>query len=228
MVTTVTFDANALAKIEEYPVVVSALKEGSVKGYFSQTYYSLEGIQKLDRAEVLAKTTVGSRSTSPNKHAANIAIEVRHYRPPLDDKYQAAVQAALSLGLRALRGPSRWVDGLTVKDPDQSFYVVEPIEEVVAHRERANDVAAAIEKRGVGRAVALELGNQDNTFAGAAADSPKLWLQGLGHAKSKAEQKKSRKRLQSGRTATVSGPMLATESSCTVLKTLERTPVKIQ
>jgi hypothetical protein len=86
MVTTVTFDANALAKLNEHSTVLLALKEGRIKGYFSQTYCSLEGIRKKDRAEVLAKTVVGSRSMSPNKQTANISIEVRHYRPPMDDK----------------------------------------------------------------------------------------------------------------------------------------------
>jgi hypothetical protein len=91
--------------------------------------------------------------------------------------------------LRALRGPARWVDGLTVKDPDESFYVVETIQEMVAHRERVNEVAAAIEMRGVGRAIALRLGNQYNASAGVTADNPKLWLEGLGHTKTKAQRK---------------------------------------
>ncbi len=189
MVTTVTFDANTLEKINEHAAVVSALGDGRIRGYFSQTYRSLEGIQKKDRAEVLAKTNVASRSTSPNKQTANITIEVRHYRPPLDEKYETAVEKALSLGLRALRGPARWVDGLTVKDPDQSFYVVETIQEIVAHRERVNEVAAAIEMRGVGRAIALRLGNQYNASVGVTTDNPKLWLEGLGHAETKAQRK---------------------------------------
>ncbi|CAD6557177.1 hypothetical protein ACFQ3P_29400 [Paraburkholderia sabiae] len=189
MVTTVTFDANALARINEHAGVVSALGDGRIKGYFSQTYRSLEGIQKNDRAEALAKTNVVRRSTSPDNQTANITIEVRHYRPPLDEKYQAAVEEALSLGLRALRGPARWVDGLTVKDPDQSFYVVETIQEMVAHRENVNKVAAAIEMRGVGRAIALELGNQYNASVGVTPANPKLWLEGLGHAKTKAQRK---------------------------------------
>ncbi|WP_448166824.1 hypothetical protein [Burkholderia ambifaria] len=189
MVTTVTFDANALTKINEYAAVVSALGVGRIKGYFSQTYRSLEGIQKKDRANVLAKTNVVSRSTSPGKQTANIAIEVHNYRPPLDEKYEAAVEEALNLGLRALRGPARWIDGLTVKDLDQSFYVVETIQDMVAHRERVNEVAAAIEMGGVGRAIALRLGNQYNASNGVTADNPKLWLEGLGHAKAKAQRK---------------------------------------
>ncbi|WP_406867315.1 hypothetical protein [Paraburkholderia fungorum] len=200
MIRTVTFDANTLEKATrpercvgdphqaDYFVVHAALKDGRIKGYFSQTYCSLEGIERRERPEVLAKTAVGSHSTSSNKQAANITIEIRHHRPPLNDAYEKAVQAALGLGLRALRGPARWVDGLTRPDPDQSFYVIEPIEQVVAHREKANEVAAAIEQRGVGRAVALKIGNEYNKLAGVTSDKPKLWLQGLAHAQTSAER----------------------------------------
>jgi hypothetical protein len=137
MVTSVTFDANALARLKEHCEVLSALEEGRIKGYFSQTYYSLEGIQKKHRANVLARTDITSHSSSPNKEALTISIIARHYRPSLDDKYKRAVDEALGLGLRALRGPPRFViDGLTVRDPDQSFYVVECIEQMRAHREK--------------------------------------------------------------------------------------------
>jgi hypothetical protein len=76
-----------------------------------------------------------------------------------------------------------------VQDPDESFYVVEPIDQLVAHRERANEVAAAIEQRGVGRAVALALGNQYNALTGATEGNPTLWLQGLAHASTNAQRK---------------------------------------
>ncbi|ACH84608.1 MULTISPECIES: hypothetical protein [Acidithiobacillus] len=190
MVITVTFDANALAKISSYPEIFSALKEGRIKGYFSQTYHSLEGIQRNERAEVLARTAVAVHSKSRTKDTVDLSIEIRHYRPPLDDKYQGAVKTALDMGLRALRGPARMVDGLTVRDTNQSFYVIEPIEHMIAHREKAGEVAAAIEKRGVGRAISLNIGNKYNELSGVTIDKPKLWLQGLAQANTDAQKKK--------------------------------------
>jgi hypothetical protein len=200
VIRTVTFDANALERVARperyasdpsqpcYFIVNAALAEGRIKNYFSQTYYSLEGIERRVRPEVLGRTTVDSYSTSTNAHSVNITIETRHYRPPLNDAYEKAVQAALALGLRALRGPARMVDGLTRKDHDKSFYVIEPTEQVVAHREKANEVSAAIEGRGVGRAVGLKLGNYYNKLAGVTVDRPKLWLEGLAHAQTTAER----------------------------------------
>jgi hypothetical protein len=43
--------------------------------------------------------------------------------------------------------------------------------------------------RGAGRAVALELGNKGNALSVATNDTPRLWLQGLAHAKPKAVTK---------------------------------------
>ena len=61
---------------------------------------------------------------------------------------------------------------------------------MVAHREKANEVAAAIEERGLGRAIALELGNRHNAFNGVTPDNPKLWYAGLIHAYTSEGEKK--------------------------------------
>ncbi len=71
------------------------------------------------------------------------------------------------------------VDGLVIKDPDNTIYVSESIAQTIEHREIANEVAAAIECRGVGRAVALKLGLK---FSDRAGTTGELWLQGLAQA----------------------------------------------
>lgn len=189
---TVTFDANTLEAVARperrardpfhasYASIQRAIKDGFLKGYFSQTYCTLEGIQGKDRPDVLGKTRVGTSSTSPDRNTVNIRIEIRHHRNPLHKEHDAALQAVLQLGIRALRGPARMVDGLVIKDPDNAIYVNESIERVIAHRSKAEEVAAAIEGRGVGRAVALELGLKFNERAGVTGE---LWLQGLARAK---------------------------------------------
>ena len=188
----VTFDTNTLEAVARpksrakdpahasYVAIHQAIKNGRIKGYFSQTYCTLEGIQSEDRPDVLGRTRVETSSTSPDRNTVNIRIEIRHHRKPLHRAHDAALQAVLQLGMRALRGPARMVDGLVIKDPDNAIYVNEPIEQVIEHRSIANEVAAAIESRGVGRAVALELGLKFSERAGATGE---LWLQGLARAK---------------------------------------------
>lgn len=205
MIETVTFDANALERatrperypkdpcLADYRAIYTALKDGRLKGYFSQTYHTLEGIGGEQRPEVLGKTVVSSRSELCDKQCAKIIIETRHYRPHLSDAHQKALDAALALGLRALRGPAYMVDGLTRPDPNNDFYVLEPPEQIVKHRTKAAEVARAIEGRGVGRAIGLKLGNDYNSAAGVTAARPKLWLQGLADAQTPEERKAVRR-----------------------------------
>lgn len=188
---TVTFDSNALEAVARpelrakdpvhasYVAIHRAVKDGRIKGYFSQTYCTLEGIQSKDRPDVLGKTRVETSSTSPDRNTVNIRIGIRHHRKPLHMAHDAALQAALLLGMRALRGPARMVDGLVIKDPDDTIYVNESIEQMIEHRSMANEVASTIESRCVGRAVALELGLKFNERAGVTGE---LWLQGLARA----------------------------------------------
>ncbi|MFM0503218.1 MULTISPECIES: hypothetical protein [Paraburkholderia] len=190
---TVTFDANTLEAVARperrardpfhasYVSIQRAIKDGFLKGYFSQTYCTLEGIQGEDRSAVLGKTHVRTSSRSPDRNTVNIRIEIRRHRKPLHMEHNAALQAVLQLGIRALRRPARMVDGLVIKDPDNTIYVNESVEQVIKHRGIANEVASAIESRGVGRAVALELGPKFNEHAGVTGE---LWLQGLARAKS--------------------------------------------
>ena len=196
---TVTFDANTLEKATrpercasdalqaDYLAVHAALKDGRIKGYFSQTYCTLEGIEKKDRPRVLGQTSVGSSATAPAKNTLNISITIRHHRESLNDAHSKAVQAALKLGLRALRGPARLVDGLTRSDPDKSFYAPdESTDQLIARRTRANEVATAIDLRGVGHAIAQKLGNDFNNRADV---KNKLWHQGLTRYKNIHEQR---------------------------------------
>ena len=203
MTLTVTFDSNVLHRItqlacngkfqqgddESGTVIVTALNEGRIKGFFSQTYQSLEGIMRRKRSDFLGRTALVSSSFSPNKTTITLSIGIKHDRPPLPEEHNKALKAVLSLGCRALRGPARFVDGLTVPDPDGEFYIIETNDQMIAHREKANEVAAAIEARGVGRAIALGIGNRYNASAGYTEENPRLWLAGLGNATTKRDIK---------------------------------------
>jgi len=190
--TTVTFDTNTLdkaARPERHPKdparasfskVHEALKTGRLRGYFSDTLVTLEGIENEDRVDVFGSTRLESSSSSASKNAINMTIAVKQDRRPRHPELSKRIQAAQKIGMRALRGPARMVDGFSVKDDDGSFYErVDSVQELIARREIANEVDAAISNRGVGRRIAQSLGLEFSRRDGASGE---LWLQGLRRA----------------------------------------------
>jgi hypothetical protein len=115
----VTFDTNVLADIVSPETsqrgasgaanaakVRAAIQAGHIQGFFSGTL-ALEGIENKDRAEVLGKTRVVSETSSTSENRTTLAVGVRHVRNRLDSRFFGRIQAALALGMRALRAPSR-------------------------------------------------------------------------------------------------------------------------
>lgn len=197
---TVTFDTNTLASVvspetaqrgtrESGGAVRAAIIAGRVQGFFSATLVTIEGIVGADRVAVLGSTRVTTCTASPDDRTVNISIGLTQDRKPPDQRASERVNAALALGMRALRPPARMVVGFRVRDDDNSFYKTHgSIEELTECMNRVNKMATGIEARGVGRAAALGLGREfslrDN------APEPELWLQGLGRAHDRAEGKK--------------------------------------
>jgi hypothetical protein len=125
---TITFDTNTLdkaARPERHPKdparadfrkVREALKTGRLRGYFSQTLVTLEGIEKKDRPEVLGSTRLESQSSSTAGNTINLTIAVKQDRKPRHRELSRRIQAAQLIGMRASRGPARLGDGISVKD----------------------------------------------------------------------------------------------------------------
>lgn len=198
----VTFDTNTIDRIArperyltepsqaDYIKIHAALRAGKLKGYFSETLVTLEGIENKDRVAVLGSTRVVSDSRSTGETVIGITIGLKQDRNPLHPEFSERVRAVLAIGMRALRGPARMVVGFSWRDDDGSFYEpVEPVEELVRRREKANEVAAALEARGLGRAKALSLGLEFSKRAGTAGE---LWLQGLSRAQADEHKKVQR------------------------------------
>ena len=198
----VTFDTNTLDRVArperylseacgaDYIRVHDALRAGRLKGYFSETLVTLEGVGREDRVPVFGSTRVVSDSRQTGENVIGITIGLKQDRTPLHPKFSESVRAAQSIGMRALRGPARMVVGFSWKDDDRSFYEqVEPIEGLVRRREIASEVAAAIEIRGLGRAKGLSLGLEFSKRDGAAGE---LWLQGLSRARASERKKVAR------------------------------------
>ncbi|MEI9992653.1 MAG: hypothetical protein WDM86_21800 [Rhizomicrobium sp.] len=196
---TVTFDTNTLASVvapetaqrgtgASGAIVAAAMRAGRVRGFFSETVITLEGIKNVDRADVLGSARVVSDASSTGKNNVTLTVGIRHVRNPLDPRSSARVRAALELGMRSLRTAAR-IGGYHLRDQDCELY--EPdggILELVRCMDKVNELTTEIARRGVGQAIAVELGLQFSQRDG--VENPELFLQGLGRAKDKPERRK--------------------------------------
>lgn len=196
---TVTFDTNTLASVvapetaqrgtgESGAIVAAAMRARRIRGFFSETVITLEGIKNVDRADVFGKTRVVSDASSTGKNNITLTVGVRHVRNPLDPRSSARVRATLELGMRPLRTAAR-IGGYHLRDKDCELY--EPdggILELIRCMDKVNELTTEIARRGVGQAIAVERGLQFSQRDG--VQKPELFLQGLGRAKGKAEEKR--------------------------------------
>jgi hypothetical protein len=138
--------------------------------------------------EVFGSARLEDQSASTGKNTISITISTKQDRKPLHREHSKRIQAALSIGMRALRGPARFGDGFSVKDDDGSFYEPDDsVQQLIMRRERINEVDVAIAARGVGRSIALSLGLELSERANASGE---WWLQGLRRAVTKDECRK--------------------------------------
>lgn len=196
---TVTFDTNTLASVvapetaqrgtsESGTIVATAMPAGRIRGFFSETVITFEGIKNVDRADVLGRTRMVSDASSTGKNNITLTVGVRHARNPLDPRSSARVRAALELDMRPLRTAAR-IGGYHLRDKDCELY--EPdggIVELIRCMDKVNELTTEIARRGVGQAIAVELGLQFSQRD--RVESPELFLQGLGRAKDKPERRK--------------------------------------
>lgn len=86
---TVTFDTNTLNSViwpenqqcenpEDAITVRAAIQDGRIRGFFSETLYTLEGIVSYERAEILGKTRVEVGALSA------FSVGSHHERNPLN------------------------------------------------------------------------------------------------------------------------------------------------
>ncbi len=203
---TVTFDTNTLAPVvcpatAQLPenkingaAVRAAIQAGRICGFFSETIITVEGIKGTERWDVLSKTRVFSDATSIGENGRGPSVSLRfgvgmhHVRSPLDRRASARIQAALELGIRPLWTASRF--GHYHLDPEAYpvFKFAVGMPDFLRCMDDVNAMATEIERRGLGRRVAAELGQQFSKRDG--VDTPELWLQGLGRACNESERAK--------------------------------------
>lgn len=157
----VTFDTNVLDRAtrpERYPrdprtadfiKVHDAIETGKLKGYFSETLVTLEGVQKKDRVDVIGRTRLQQKVRSTGRNTININLTVKQDRQPLHPEHSARIQAARKIGMRALKGPSR-VGWILIQDPEGSFFAPDTDAKFADRMDRTNSACSAIEARGLG------------------------------------------------------------------------------
>lgn len=196
---TVTFDTNTLSSVafpetaqrrtkECAEVIRCAIEYGRVKGFFSETLITIEGIVSRERANVLGKTRLVSRATAAGENRIDLTISVRHVRNPLDPRFFERIRAAIGLGMRPLRTATR-IGGVHLKAEDYQLY--QPaggVHELVRCMDKVNSLTTEIARRGVGQAIAVHLGVEFSKRDG--ISTPELWLQGLGRSRDKFERRK--------------------------------------
>ena len=160
----VTFDTNTLDRAARpvrfpkdpnqphYIRVNEALVAGTLKGHFSETLISLEGIQKKDRANVFKSTHLRQKSAeklSSGDSAIRIDFRViveQLARQPLHQETSARIIAALNLGMRVLKAPRIGMPNIT--DPDGKYFVAETDQVREDRITKYQQVLTEIEDRG--------------------------------------------------------------------------------
>jgi hypothetical protein len=188
---TVTFDTNTLNSVifpneaqrntsEDGRAINSAIKVGQVRGFFSETLITIEGIPKKERTETLGKNRVVTSASTTSKNTITLSIGFQHPPNELPPKSSERVKAAYALGMRILRSPAR-IGAKHLKDERYPLYEPEGgVSALVSCMDKVNYLATKIERRHLGRAVAVKLGREFSRRAN--APEPELWLQGLGRA----------------------------------------------
>jgi hypothetical protein len=199
----VTFDTNTLSGVVDpdeqvgaadhraYQAVHNAVKTGQIRGFFSETVVTLDAIGRKAKADVLGAARLVSTTASTGPNQITIKIGPRWKHVDVGPWIRARIEAACAMGMRALIGPRRFGDSLTVRGFGEGFYEpLPPGAAFVAAADTANALDAAIVARGLGRAQVIGLAKSFSERDGA---SDEWWLQGLERTRSTAERKKVRR-----------------------------------
>lgn len=198
----VTFDSNSLDRAvrpERFPKdphhgaylkVRDALAAGRIKGYFSESLITLEGIENKHRVDVIGSTRLAMQGLRPytaddGREIIEIPMRMEQARHELHPEHRARILAAATLKVHALRGPSR-VGWIRVDDPDRTIFESHDYDDALLRAlELTTEVASAVQARGVGDAllfkIAAEFATRDNVT--------EPWPQSLPRAQNDAERR---------------------------------------
>lgn len=201
MVMKVTFDTNIFKrfiKLEEnadkvhYEKFLEAIKSEAIKGYFSDTFVTLEGVMRKHRVEIFGSRKIScfsSPSEFPN--TINISIGASMSKSDLHTSHLSTVTSLLNLGLRGLRGPAHLGDSFSIQS-NMDIYESITTDELIKFREKMEAVEIAIGNKNiktgksVGKCRARKLGLK---WLMREHRDGEAWYQGLALCKDKFENK---------------------------------------
>jgi hypothetical protein len=170
----VTFDSNTLDRAvrperfpkdphqADYMKVQGALSAGGLKGYFSESLITLEGIENKHRVDVMGSTQLAMQELRPytaegGREVIEVPVRMGQNRHELHREHRARILAATTLKVHALRGPNR-VGWIRVDDPDHIVFEHHEYDDALLKAlDRTTTVARAIQDRGVGQALVFKL-----------------------------------------------------------------------
>lgn len=193
---TVTFDTGALDDVvrldrPQSPTepadaarVRAAVESGAIRGFFSETLITLEGIQRDDRIAVLGSARLERNSWSPAPNVIAMSLSFRQDRKPLHPGFSRRIDVAREIGMRALMAPRLLGSGCCARDDDGTlFEAPADLEEFVS---KSTSLRNEIGARRVGHAAAVNLGLRFSARDGVA----EWWYHGLLRAKDIHERRK--------------------------------------
>jgi hypothetical protein len=158
-----------------------------MRGFFSEAVVALDALGRKDKVYVVGSARLESETRSTGPNAITISIGSRWDRTPISPLFLERLQGALALGMRAMMGPRRILDSLAVRGLDSFYEPHASPAELIARGEKANEVDAALARRGLGRARAVKLGLE---YCRRDGIEGQWWPQGFGRARDAAERKK--------------------------------------
>lgn len=190
-VPTITFDSNVWrvivspdafpkdSEIQAAKRVNSAIQLGRAEGRLSETVFTLEGVQRADRKEYLARYKPEQRvsisdSRGRGKIDVQFTIAASTIGHPGNSPYLSKhLQDALALRFRLMKCPRFG----SPKNPDinDAWYVAQPEAAVVERLKRIGETLQALEARGSGIAKIESIGKKYAT-------QRQTWFDGLGNA----------------------------------------------
>ena len=194
----VTFDTNVFTRFIDlekgldkihYENILKAIRSEAIRGYFSDTFVTLEGIMKIDRERILGSRRISFLTSSESPNRINITIGTSMCEPNLHDSHLCTVSSLLKLGLWGLRGLAYLGDNFSVPS-NIDLYESISVDALRQYRERMGNVEIAIANRNqktdehVGKCRARELGLK---WLKRDQRDGEIWYQGLGLAKDKPE-----------------------------------------
>jgi hypothetical protein len=160
---------------------------GKLKGYFGASLATLESIKKKDRSSVMGSTSLKTEisnkiDNATGQESIQVKITPEQARQPIHIKHVERIQAAIKIGMRALKTPR--IGGFQVSD--QNFYAPDDSGDSLSERlDKTIAASRAIEDRGVGYAVAKSIADE---FAKRDKVLNEMPMQSLGRARDAHEE----------------------------------------